>query len=50
MLADKHAGLVFNVLWSQSMCATLTRLGFDLPPIRDDEVDHFLRERCAVGR
>lgn len=50
VLADRHAGLVFNVLWAQSMSATLARLGLDLSPIRDDEVDRFLRDRCSVGR
>jgi len=43
LLADDHAGLVFNALWAQSVVARL-REAFKLPltPISDDEVARFV--------
>ncbi|RZL68484.1 MAG: SGNH/GDSL hydrolase family protein [Variovorax sp.] len=43
LLADDHAGLVFNTLWAQSLVARL-RDAFELPltPIHDDEVARFV--------
>ena len=43
LLADDHAGLVFNALWAQSLVARL-REAFKLPltPITDDEVARFV--------
>jgi hypothetical protein len=43
LLADDHAGLVFNALWAQSLVARL-REAFALPltPIGDDELARFV--------
>lgn len=43
LLADDHAGLVFNALWAQSLVARL-REAFELPltPIGDDELARFV--------
>lgn len=43
LLADHHAGLVWNALWAQSLVARL-REAFDLPltPISDEEVERFV--------
>lgn len=43
VLADDHGGLVWNVLWAQSLVARL-REAFDLPltPISDEEVARFV--------
>lgn len=43
LLADHHAGLVWNALWAQALVARL-KDAFDLPvaPIRDEEVARFV--------
>lgn len=44
VLADGHAGLVWNTLWAQALVATInTRFGPVLPPITEDEVTRFLQ-------
>lgn len=39
VLADGHAGLVWNALWAQSLVVLLNaRFGLDIAPIRDEEI------------
>ena len=45
VIADGHAGLVWNVLWAQSLVALLNqRFGLGLTPIDDQEVARFVEQ------
>ena len=49
VLADKHAGLVLNTLWSQSVSNVLAaEMALAIDPIQDDEVVRFLIAQCAA--
>ena len=50
ILADHHAGLVYNTLWTQSLIEHL-RAGFGLPltPITDADVTHFIEATLATA-
>ncbi|MDR6538264.1 SGNH/GDSL hydrolase family protein [Variovorax soli] len=49
LLADRHAGLVWNALWAQALVARL-REAFDLPitPIADEELRRFVEPLVAA--
>lgn len=45
VIADGHAGLVWNVLWAQSLVALLNdRFGLNIAPIDDQEVARFVEQ------
>lgn len=51
VIGDGHAGLVWNVLWAQSLVALMKdRFGTDVAPIDDHEVTRFIERTLAEGR
>lgn len=51
LLADDHAGLVFNALWAQSLVARLREaFGLPLTPIGDDELARFVLPLAQPGK
>jgi hypothetical protein len=50
VLADNHAGVVWNTLWAQHLVASLNAaFGLDLRPITDAEVVRFLQPSFAAS-
>lgn len=50
VLADGHAGTVWNLLWAQSLVEALNAsFGFDIPPIREGEILHFLEQELGLS-
>ncbi|MCO5978897.1 SGNH/GDSL hydrolase family protein [Ideonella sp. NS12-5] len=48
VLANGHAGLVWNVLWVQSLVSLMrTSFGMDIPPVSDDEARAFVAKSLA---
>lgn len=44
VLADMHAGLVWNAKWAQALTSKLAEIGLAITPIRDDEVEQLVAE------
>lgn len=49
VLADLHAGLVWNAKWAQALTRKLAEIGLAITPIRDDEVEHLVTEMLQAG-
>jgi hypothetical protein len=50
ILADGHAGMVWNILWAQSVSAALSgELGLPIEPIGDLEVQQFAASQLAAA-